>query len=342
MWYSDYAEFAAIGAAAQKRRRNLRTTPTDTVTPQEFRQRYRFTKETFQHICRMLESQLEPPNKRNDSLSTEQQLLITLRFYATGNFQMTDADLIGVHQTTAGRIVHKVSKAIASLREQFISFPSPDELEAEKVSFYNLSRFPGVIGVIDGTHVRVQRPSGNSSELYRNRKDFFSLNVQIMFDSKLRVRDIVTHWYGSAHDSRIFQNSLLYDRLEVLPHGSWILGDSGYPCLPFLLTPFLSPSDPAQRRYNKNLIITRNCAERGIGVLKRRFPAIKNGLRVQIENSQPIIIACAILHNIAINNKEPEFDGNELLSDPPAFVNQSINRRGNAIRQSVVEQYFTN
>ena len=290
----------------------------------------------------MLESELEPPNKRNDSLSTEQQVLIALRFYATGNFQMTDGDLIGVHQTTAGRIAHKVSKATARLRQQFILFPSPDQLEVEKKSFYKISHFPGVIVVIDGTHIRVQRPSGTSSELYRNQKDYFSLNVQIMFDSKLRVRDIVTHWYGSAHDSRIFRNSLLYDKLEVLPPGSWLPGDSGYPCLPCLLTPFLSPSDAAQRRYNKSLTITRNCAERGIGVLKRRFPAIKSGPRVQIENSQPIIVACAILHNIAINNKEPEFEGNELFSHPPAFADQNVNRRGNAVRQSVVEQYFTN
>ena len=39
--------------------------------------------------------------------------------------------------------------------------------------------FPNVIGAIDGTHVRILRPAVEDHWSYRNRKDFFSLNVQV-------------------------------------------------------------------------------------------------------------------------------------------------------------------
>jgi hypothetical protein len=62
-----------------------------------------------------------------------------MKFYATGHFQMTDSDLAGVHQTTASQLVKQVSRAIAQQREHFISFP-------------------GIIGAIDGSHVRISCP----------------------------------------------------------------------------------------------------------------------------------------------------------------------------------------
>ena len=47
------------------------------------------------------------------------QLLIALRFYATGCFQLVDGDLFGVHKSTVCRIVRRVSKAIARLKGQY-------------------------------------------------------------------------------------------------------------------------------------------------------------------------------------------------------------------------------
>jgi len=43
------------------------------------------------------------------------QLLITLRFFATGNFLITAGDFGGVSVAAAGQIVKKVSYALAML-----------------------------------------------------------------------------------------------------------------------------------------------------------------------------------------------------------------------------------
>jgi len=55
------------------------------------------------------------------------QLLIALRYYATGCFQIVAADLINVHKATTCRAIHRVSRAIASLRSQYVSFPETDD-----------------------------------------------------------------------------------------------------------------------------------------------------------------------------------------------------------------------
>ena len=61
-----------------------------------------------------------------------------------------------------------------------------------------------------------------------------------------------------------------------------------------------------------------------------------------MENCPNIIVACAVLHNIAIELKEEAFsEVNEEGEDVADPVNRvASNVRGNAVRHSVVEQYF--
>lgn len=95
--------------------------------------------------------------------------------------------------------------------------PSHNEYEEIQQHFYQKRNFPGVIGAIDCTHVPIQNPGGDTGELYRNRKGYFSINVQLLCDHKLTIRNVVASWMGSAHDTRIFNESLLKDKLEELP-----------------------------------------------------------------------------------------------------------------------------
>ena len=43
----------------------------------------------------------------------------------------------------------------------------------------DIAGFPNVLGAVDGTHVRIQRPRGEEVAPYRNRKGYFSINVQV-------------------------------------------------------------------------------------------------------------------------------------------------------------------
>ncbi len=255
---------------------------------------------------------------------------------------MTDGDLFGIHQTTVQRIVHRVSRLIASLSETYIRFPTAEKQCVHRIQFFDIAGFPGTIGLIDGTHIKIEKPTTPNAELYHNRKVYFSINVQLMMTSDFQIADIVSRWYGSAHDSCILANFLLYNKLENLPNGSWLLGDSGYPCLNFLLTPFLCLSNGSEERYNAAHIKTRNLIERGIGLWKRRFPVLKYGLHVKLQNCPPIIIACAVLHNISILLKEEHLEvaQNEEIAANPVDVALGAQALGNAVRRTVVENYF--
>ena len=257
-----YYNFAAYSNIPKPRTNRERLNPMNAYMDEEFRRRYRFAKTSFLLILNLVYNNLKPSNLRNNPVEPLHQLLIALRFYVMGSYQMTDGDLFGIHQSSVCRIVHKVSRALAQLRSQYVKFLTVAEQNIIKRGFYSMRQFPGVIGAVDGTHIKLlQQPSVGHSELYRNRKDYFSLNVQIMVDHDLLIRDIVTRWYGSTHDSRIFNTSKLYDKLERLPMGTWALGDSSYPASAFIITPFLYPTTPEERCFNRAQKATRATVE---------------------------------------------------------------------------------
>lgn len=70
---------------------------------------------------------------------------------------------------------------------------------------------------------------GEMPENYRNRKGFFSINVQTISDANLKILDIVASHPGSTHDSMIFRGSAIKARLELAEWGGIIVADSGYP-----------------------------------------------------------------------------------------------------------------
>ncbi|KAJ3640434.1 hypothetical protein Zmor_003730 [Zophobas morio] len=63
-----------------------RRNPFEMYSEAEFRDRYRFYKDTVRHIITLIEDNIAPMTLRNCSLSPADQLLIALRFYATGNY----------------------------------------------------------------------------------------------------------------------------------------------------------------------------------------------------------------------------------------------------------------
>jgi len=108
---------------------------------------------------------------------------------------MVLGDHIQVHKSTVCRVIKTVSTEIARLRLHFIEFPnSVAEQERVQLGFFRLHQFPRVIGAPDCSHIRIQSPKSDIGEQFRNRKGYFSFNVQAICDSNLKILDIVARY----------------------------------------------------------------------------------------------------------------------------------------------------
>lgn len=175
----------------------------------------------------------------------------------------------------------------------------------------------------------------------------------MVFDSALRITDLVCKWPGSAHDSFIWNNSHLKYMFETgkISSKCWLLGDSDYPLQPWLLTPILVPRGPAQIRYNSCHRSTRCLAERGIGRLKQRFRCLDSSggkLLFSPKKTCQIITACAILHNLSINRQIPLPDEqgktldiiNHSDCDNASRYKGAINIDGMNVRDTLINSRF--
>ena len=153
--------------------------PFECYTERELRSRYRFGREGLEFIVDLLADEISPSTRRSHSLSAEEQVLITLRFLASGSFLEVIGDTFGSYdKSTVSRVVRRVTQALAAKVNDFIKFPATRaERDEIKQGMFKVGGFLCKIGCIDGTHVRIKSPSQNESD-YVNRKGFHSINVQ--------------------------------------------------------------------------------------------------------------------------------------------------------------------
>ncbi|XP_011168112.2 putative nuclease HARBI1 [Solenopsis invicta] len=145
---------------------------------------------------------------------------------------IVNRDLQGYSQATVSRIVVQVSKILASHLNEFINFSTEEKRRNNKNKFYEVANFPSVIGCIDCTHICIKNPEGNYGEA--------------VAEPQREILDLVVRHPGSTHDAVIFDRSGLRCRFELGHLDEILLGDNGYACRRYLLTPVLRPETDAE------------------------------------------------------------------------------------------------
>ncbi|XP_046576801.1 putative nuclease HARBI1 [Haliotis rubra] len=308
----------------------------------ELRRRYRFGRRSIEYLVDTLRDDLKRPTNRGHALTVEQQVLIALRFYASGSFLQVVGDTLGVDKSCVSRVVRDVTDALVARKDAYITWPTDAEhLRTIQSGFYQLGGFPNVIGCIDGTHVRIQAPT-RDEPAYVNRKGYHSINVQAVCDHEGRLTNVCAKWPGAAHNSHLFRTSALCHHLEqhhTRIADGFILGDNGYPCRPFLLTPYFNPHGQPEQRYNDSLCATRVTIERTFGRWKRRFHVLHSEVRMEPSRVCCIVVACAVLHNIAIDMCEPDDDRANIDEQPPVEA-YGGRHDGKGIRDHIARTFF--
>ncbi|XP_026736278.1 putative nuclease HARBI1 [Trichoplusia ni] len=321
----------------------------DPYNIENFKKRYRFSQDVVKSvILPLIDQDLRRLSNRGNPIAPELQILVCLRFYATASFQIVCGDLLNVSQPAASNIVANISRLIALQQRHYIKYPQ--DMISHRAQFAQLGQYqqnPGlrnVDGAIDCTHIKiVNTPGVEHHEAYRNRKSYFSINVQAVVGPFGNFMDIVARWAGSTHDSRIFQMCLLRTKYIHQQHSGYLIGDSGYPCLRFLLTPVGTPTTHAEQTYNRVHVKTRNVVERTFGRWKRRFPCLSRGLGNKLTTVSNIIVACAVLFNISLstNDMMPSYEEDGEINEEVIYdeSNSEGTTDGFAFRNTIISNY---
>lgn len=321
----------------------------------EFRRRFRLTKPKAEMVINQLIPYIRNIARRS-ALSPRTRIFTALQFFATGSYQrlVGQSSELSMSQQSVSNCIREVATLITNhLAPNFIKFPAtPEQKQEIKNEFFRRFNFPGIIGAIDCTHVRILCPTLEEHN-YLNRKGYHSLNVQIICDAMLKILAINPRHGGATHDSHIWRMSNIKTELERQYHAgeraTWLIGDSGYPLQPWLMTPILdaAPNTPAGR-YTAAHCAARNCVERCNGVLKTRYRCIlgERLLRYDPEMAAYIILACAVLHNISLEDIDglalELFEDDPVPVDAPNVPMRFLPNEGQRQRQRLINQYFNN
>lgn len=167
---------------------------------------------------------------------------------------------------------------------------------------------------------------------YLSNRHFFFDWFQVC-DSSMRLLAVNARYPGSVHDAAIWNvstiNVYLRRCFEEGDHESWLLGDSGYPLSPWLMTPIPdAQQDTPEWRYTKKHCRTRIVIERCFGLLKQKFRSLLHHrvLHYGHRMSGLIIYSAAVLHNICVEHNYINYEENEQIDEN--HVNNNIENLG--------------
>lgn len=103
------------------------------VSDNELLRYYRFPRQIIIEFCDLLAPALERPTRRRNSLPVHTQVLIGLRFMASGSFQSVLGAVGGISQASSSRVLHKFCLSLVELAPRFVSFPHGNEEELTRI-----------------------------------------------------------------------------------------------------------------------------------------------------------------------------------------------------------------
>lgn len=321
-----------------------------------FRDIFRISPTLAEYILNNIGQQIQHTSVKNNALTPNQQLLTCIRFLATNSFYSVVGHAHGVSKSTISRAIRRV---VLAINHTFVStiICWPNSLIARQnisEDFYQYSGLPCVAGAIDGTHIPIRAPKEREDQ-FVNRKQFHSINAMMVSTRRHYILYVSSRFPGSVNDSRVLRNSLLYEKFNSgwrpFPN-AYLLADSGYPLLDWLLVPIRIPTSFGENKYNSKHKLTRHFIESTFGILKARFSVLSNTMRVNPELAGEVIKCCAVLHNLiiketgddgALNHDYDQFD-NDAVEDneePDPELSEAARKQQGLARRAEIVGLFT-
>ncbi|XP_069355488.1 putative nuclease HARBI1 [Maniola hyperantus] len=323
----------------------------------EFQSLWRISKPMAHYIVGRLSEDLEP--QTSDGLPVHLKVLCSIQFLANGGYQRQvgqDHTMCQAQTTVSSFLGQFLTSIYRRLLAEWVHFPGSEPSRRSVASEFEAKfNVPGIVGLLDCTHIKIFPPSGPQGAHYKNRrKDAHTINVQLICDSNCRILSVNARYPGRVHDAFIWHHSSIQEEMKRLHDrrigNYFLLGDSGYPLEPWLMTPILhaEPNSP-QQRYTDWHCQVRNAVERTNGYLKGslRCLGIDRVLHYSPEKASEIIYACCIIYNLmkhfGVPLEEDVIAGNaEQYGDNEPGVEEPrhLLRFSRAKREQLIANYF--
>lgn len=264
--------------------------------------------------------------------------------------------------STATKIVKDVCSAIwSTLRAEFLPIPTKTQWKNIARGFETVAHFPHCLGAVDGKHIRLVCPK-NSGSMYFNYKQYFSIVLMAVADSKYRFTYVNIGSYGKDCDASIFKETSLWKSIEnnqsEIPEDEFIpgldsieipyffLGDEGFGLHRHLLRPYARTTHLTEQKkiFNYRLSRARRYVECAFGILSNKWRILHRPLNVEPDFAVKIVQACTVLHNFVLERDGFAADDmnsitelNDVSEEPG---HRGRNQAANDVRNALSE-YFT-
>ncbi|XP_067642093.1 putative nuclease HARBI1 isoform X2 [Eurosta solidaginis] len=298
--------------------RSFRDDPFD-MTPSEFRKLYRISPDMADYVVELLDNKIKSDNVT--ALSSEDQVLATLRFYATGCYQKPNGVIMS--QSSINSCVHRVTDAFnSSLFFTKVRFPMTQIERQNAKNKFASAPYPFVedtIGAIGCTDVPILAPKAHQWS-YVNENGYHSIKVQMICDPNLKILNVNARFPGSQEVPYIWESSAarrIMERSYEKAKHLLLIGNSEYPLEPWLMTPLpYQPVGSPKFRYNEALCKALNPIERLFIILKGTWRCLAQQWALLNDPgfAGRVVNACATLHNISLGEQTFELDGVNLVT----------------------------
>ena len=244
-----------------------------------FLSNFRISREKFHEIVGLIKDNevFQTSNKKKQA-PVEFQMMVFFKYIGTKGCtyqQMRSFFRIGLG--TVVLFIRRVCKALHDMKGKVIYWPSDGEKTLIKDYYGRHFHWHDCVGTIDGTCVVLYCKPTLHGEDYFDRKNSYSVNLQVVIDPDGRVRYLFCGPPGSQHDS----TCLRWSKMGKYPHHFFqgyehLLADSAYINSRWMICNYKKPRNTSlpvhHRLFNWALSKPRTKSECAFGWWKGRFP----------------------------------------------------------------------
>ncbi|KAM0866910.1 hypothetical protein ACQ4PT_042344 [Festuca glaucescens] len=283
---------------------------------QRFESVFKMTRKTFDYICNLV---FGPSMEDMDSytfvdgrvLCLEDRVAVALIRLCSSEPSDTLGSSVGVSESTVLLIAEKFVDAVLERAAHHLYWPDSSKMDKTKSTFGKIHNLHNCCGVICTTHI----PFGPNCDHGENGR----ILMQAVIDPKMRIVDLELNSRDSITQLSILQKSRLFNecqkggllngsKLKVASDGSevgeYLIGDAGYPLLPWLLKPYQEENlSDSKEEFNRRHSAATACARKALVMLQEKWKFLQEDVwwPENLQTRFKMIDACCSLHNIVID-----------------------------------------